>query len=539
MENTYRALYRKWRPMVFEDVIGQAHISDTLKTAVAADRITHAYLFCGTRGTGKTSTAKIFSRAVNCEHPVNGEPCNECPTCKGILDGSILDVFELDAASNRGIDDIRAIRDEVIYMPAGCTYKVYIVDEVHMLTTEAFNALLKTLEEPPKHAIFILATTEPHKLPATVLSRCQRFDFHRIGVQEIYEQLSKIAAAESISATEGALRFLAYLGNGSMRDALSLLDRCAAFGKEPLSEERVAEIIGAINPNMLMQIMDAAADGDAAKAMAVACDFLKKGKEPKNLIEELIDEFRALLICKSVQEPAGVLDEPEERIAKLQEQAERFSVQRLTYSIRVLSEAAANAKWMSNPAAAVEVAIVKLCNIAFSSDADAILARLESLESELAIMKVQAQKPTRKKSAAEEAEKPPAPVEEQTEAPKEEAPVGEKVPWALWADALNSIKQKSKSLFAFMVSCKAYQEGDAVRLEFEYNEAYRRVATPDGILYLEQLFSGVAGKSLSVKAIPPGEEQNSEKGGIFELAEKKSLLGDKMTIIDSENDKEE
>ena len=225
----YRALYRKWRPMKFEDLVGQRHVSDTLRGAVVSGRIAHAYLFCGTRGTGKTSAAKIFSRAVNCQSPENGEPCNKCETCKGILNGTILDVYEMDAASNRGVESIREIREEVIYAPVGCKYKVYIIDEVHMLTTEAFNALLKTLEEPPEHTIFILATTDPNKLPQTVLSRCQRFDFKRIPLNEAVRCIDKYLKEESIEADEDAVKYICALADGSMRDALSLLDQCISF----------------------------------------------------------------------------------------------------------------------------------------------------------------------------------------------------------------------------------------------------------------------------------------------------------------------
>ena len=225
MSETYRALYRKWRPMIFEDVVGQEHVSETLKNSISANRISHAYLFCGTRGTGKTSTAKIFSRAVNCLNPQNGDPCNECEVCRGIIDGSILDVYEMDAASNSGIDNIREIRDEVIYGPTEAKYKVYIIDEAHMLTDDSFNALLKTLEEPPGHVIFILATTEPHKIPATILSRCQRFDFRRIGIDDISRRINKIVKAEGINITPDAAGLVAELADGSMRDGLSILDQ--------------------------------------------------------------------------------------------------------------------------------------------------------------------------------------------------------------------------------------------------------------------------------------------------------------------------
>ena len=267
MAETYQALYRKWRPMVFEDVVGQTHVDETLKNSVETGRIAHAYLFCGTRGTGKTSTAKIFSRAVNCLNSQNGNPCNECSVCRGILDGSILDVYEMDAASNSGIDNIRKIRDEVIYAPADCKYKVYIVDEAHMLTTESFNALLKTLEEPPPNVIFILATTEPNKIPPTILSRCQRFDFRRIGIDDILRRINKITAAEKIEITPDAAELVAELADGSMRDALSILDQCAAYTREKLSYADIVEIVGIADRRKLFGIVEKILDNNCAEAI--------------------------------------------------------------------------------------------------------------------------------------------------------------------------------------------------------------------------------------------------------------------------------
>ena len=267
MSEKYQALYRKWRPMTFDDVVGQNHITETLKHELASEKIGHAYLFCGTRGTGKTTTAKIFSRAVNCENPKDGEPCNVCDTCKGIIDGRIMDVYEMDAASNNGVDAIRNLREEVIYTPAGCKYKVYIIDEVHMLTIQAFNALLKTLEEPPEHALFILATTEPQKIPQTILSRCQRYDFKRIGVDDIAGRLKKVAAAEGINATEDALELIAEIGDGSMRDALSVLDRCSAFGEE-LRRENVSEIVGIVDERVLFDITEDVISNNVSGAIA-------------------------------------------------------------------------------------------------------------------------------------------------------------------------------------------------------------------------------------------------------------------------------
>ena len=269
----YQALYRKWRPLEFEDVKGQEHIVTTLKNQIRADRIGHAYLFCGTRGTGKTTVAKIFAKAVNCEHPVDGSPCGECPTCKAIAEGRSMNVIEIDAASNNGVDNIREIRDEVQYSPTEGRYKVYIIDEVHMLSIGAFNALLKTLEEPPAYVIFILATTEAHKIPVTILSRCQRYDFHRISIETIAGRLSQLMEAEHINVEEKAIRYVAKAADGSMRDALSLLDQCIAFylGQD-LKYENVLEVLGAVDTAVFAEMLSY-----ILKADTYACMQLLEG----------------------------------------------------------------------------------------------------------------------------------------------------------------------------------------------------------------------------------------------------------------------
>ena len=544
--------------MTFDDVIGQRHVTDTLKHSIAAGRIGHAYLFCGTRGTGKTSTAKIFSRAVNCEHPVDGEPCNQCATCRGILDGSILDVYEMDAASNRGVDNIREIRDEVIYTPAGCTYKVYIIDEVHMLTPEAFNALLKTLEEPPKHALFILATTEPHKIPATVLSRCQRFDFRRIGVDDIAGRLTRIAQAEGIGATPDALELVAELGDGSMRDALSILDQCAAFGLEKLTTEQVTEIVGIADPATLFEVTAAVAQGDAQGALMKTDAFLQKGKEVQNFLEELTAHFRSLLICKAAEEPAELLERTPEAAARFQEQAKLFSTEQILYGIRVLSESLAQSKWMSAPQIAAETAMIKLCNPALSTEPEALLVRIEKLERMLAqgipaagsaanIPEPQKIRKTQTpQKQAEDLDAPPWQEPEKTIPAAENASAeanrtGQNLPaepdaeelWEFWADALEEVKKESKSLYAFLYSGKAFLSGDTVQVELSNQIAYERIDRPEGMAYLGKLFSRVSGKSLKAEAYLAGQRKTAEtkETSIFDLAEKKDLLGDKLRII--------
>ncbi|MDX1358939.1 MAG: DNA polymerase III subunit gamma/tau, partial [Clostridia bacterium] len=294
---SYIALYREWRPTTFEEVIEQEHVTRTLKNAVKTGRIAHAYLFCGTRGTGKTTMAYIMSRAVNCLDPQDGSPCNKCDICKGILNNTNMDVIEMDAASNNGVENIRSIRDEVAYAPAQSKYKVYIIDEVHMLSTGAFNALLKTLEEPPSHVIFILATTEPHRLPATVLSRCQRYDFHRISADGIIQRLNQILEEKDVSITERAMRIIARVANGALRDAISLLDQCLSSGVREIGVDDVLVCAGILQDEAAADIAQAAYDKDVPRVLEITDAVLMQGKSPAQFITSLIYYFRNLLIC--------------------------------------------------------------------------------------------------------------------------------------------------------------------------------------------------------------------------------------------------
>ena len=538
----YRALYRKWGPMKFEDLVGQRHVSDTLRGAVVSGRIAHAYLFCGTRGTGKTSAAKIFSRAVNCQSPENGEPCNKCETCKGILNGTILDVYEMDAASNRGVESIREIREEVVYAPVGCKYKVYIIDEVHMLTTEAFNALLKTLEEPPEHTIFILATPDPNKLPQTVLSRCQRFDFRRIGTDDIVRRISRIAEAEGIDITPDAAELVAELGDGSMRDAISTLDRCAAFGGEKLTTERVGEITGIIGSKRLFDIADAVAKDSAKDALAVSGEVLNAGKEAQFLLENLIEHFRALLICKTTDKPAAMLEKTEQAAERYSKQAEKYSSERILYSIKALSDCLAQAKWLSKPRIAVETAMVKLCSPSYSSDTDALLARIEKLETAVANLSSGAYVTAPPMAAADSTQTQKSDgggsVKSDAENRKEdtEASGGQTAEECVfWADALNEIKKESKALYAFLYNADVCIKGEIVEIQVAGKVAYNKIATPNGIDYLSKLLSRVSGSAFRAKVLIKGEggadEKDKAEPSINDLAAKASMFGDRIDIV--------
>ena len=312
---SYTALYRKWRPTTFDDVKGQDHIVQTLQNQITSQRIGHAYLFCGTRGTGKTSIAKIFARAVNCEHPQDGSPCNECPTCRGILSGSSLNVVEIDAASNNGVENIREIREQVQYPPTEGKYRVYIIDEVHMLSTGAFNALLKTLEEPPSYVIFILATTEVHKIPITVLSRCQRYDFKRISIPTLVARLKELTDAEGIQVEEKALSYIAKAADGSMRDALSLLDQCVAFhyGKL-LTYDNVLEVLGAVDTTVFSSLFRAVVQKDTKACIYQLEDLVNQGRELGQFVNDFIWYMRNLLLLGTADDAETILEMSEDNI---------------------------------------------------------------------------------------------------------------------------------------------------------------------------------------------------------------------------------
>ena len=376
----YQALYRKWRPQTFSDVIGQEHIVDTLKNQIIHNRISHAYLFCGSRGTGKTTTAKIFSRAVNCLHPVDGNPCNECDACLGILNGSNIDVVEIDAASNNKVDNIREIRDEVIYPPADVKYKVYIIDEAHMLTTSAFNALLKTLEEPPAYVIFILATTEFHKIPATILSRCQKFDFKRITYRDTAKRVQQVVEKDGLKVSSEGIKLLAKAADGSIRDALSILDQCVSAGKDEIGFEDIANILGASDPVFVSKLGNAVIEENISSALLMVNEAVYNGTDILKLSDDLIEYFRNLMIVKTTKKPLDVLDVSEETVAELEQIAKRIPLNRILHIIEVLFDTMSYAKFITNPKIALETAMLKIAAKETDRDMDAILNRIELLE---------------------------------------------------------------------------------------------------------------------------------------------------------------
>lgn len=377
----YTALYRKFRPGEFDDVKGQEHIVTTLKNQIKAERIGHAYLFCGTRGTGKTTVAKIFAKAVNCMNLSDGNPCGECAMCKAAASGASMNVIEIDAASNNGVDNIREIREEVAYRPAEGRYKVYIIDEVHMLSIGAFNALLKTLEEPPEYVIFILATTEVHKIPITILSRCQRYDFKRISIEAISDRLRELMEQENVEVEERAIRYVAKAADGSMRDALSLLDQCIAFYLgQKLTYDHVLEVLGAVDTDVFSRLLRHILKRDVTGVLAVVEELVMQGKELAQLANDFTWYLRNLLLAKTSDNMEDVLDVSSENLEQLKEEAQMTETSVLLRYIRIFSELSNQMKYAVQKRILLEVALIKLCRPQMETSADSLFDRIRSLE---------------------------------------------------------------------------------------------------------------------------------------------------------------
>ena len=381
---SYTALYRKFRPDEFEDVKGQDAIVKTLKNQIRADRIGHAYLFCGTRGTGKTTVAKIFAKAVNCEHPVDGSPCGECAMCKAIAAGTSMNVIEIDAASNNGVDNIREIREEVAYRPAEGRYKVYIIDEVHMLSIGAFNALLKTLEEPPEYVIFILATTEAHKIPITILSRCQSYDFKRISIDTIAARLQELIDKEQWDVEEKAIRYIARMADGSMRDSLSLLDQCVAFYLgERLTYDHVLEVLGAVDTEVFSRLLRELLDLDVRKVIETVDELVMHGRELSQLASDFTWYLRNLMLVRSSEDMEEVLDVSSENLARLREEAQMVDDDTLMRYIRIFADLTNQLKYATQKRVLLEVTLIKLCRPAMDQNVDALSDRIRAIEKQI------------------------------------------------------------------------------------------------------------------------------------------------------------
>lgn len=414
----YRALYRKWRPQVFSDVSGQPHITSTLQNEVLTGRLSHAYLFTGSRGTGKTSCAKILAKAVNCLNPQNGNPCNECEMCRGIDSGAVLDVTEIDAASNNGVDNIRELREEANFTPSSAKYRVYIIDEVHMLSQGAFNALLKTLEEPPEYVLFILATTEVHKLPATILSRCQRFDFKRIPPEDIRDRLMFVAGEEKIDLDDDAALLIARIADGALRDALSVLDRCAGQN-ERVTLTSVSDTAGLLGREYLFSLSDAIRDGDCAAALSTVDVLHNSSCDMERLLSELVNHFRNIMIAKTVKKPEGFIICTPDELTRLRSAAEKFTYGTILSVTEQLCAAGDTLRRSANQRAQVETLLIKLCTPSLTGDVSALQRRVDELESRMKMLLSEQVVYTPAPVPEQKTESKAEPVSESAKAPEE------------------------------------------------------------------------------------------------------------------------
>ena len=489
----YTALYRKFRPMTFEEVVGQEHITRTLKNQIIANRVGHAYLFNGSRGTGKTSSAKILARAINCLNPQDGNPCNECEICKAALAGSLTDIVEMDAASNNSVEDIRAIREEVNFLPTKAKYRVYIIDEVHMLSTGAFNALLKTLEEPPEHVKFILATTEPQKLPATILSRCQRFDFKRISEENIIKRLEVVCKESNIQATEGALNVIAALSEGAMRDALSILERCVQDGENSIDEEKVKDLVGIPKTTSINKIVEGIINYDVDTALITVDQVLQDGKDIDNLLLEIIKYVKDILVYKVTGKLNLYNNNEMQNIKKLAGSSQKEALVKLIYDI---SELQSQIKWSTQKVIVLEAGIIKLCSIPQTYIQQPVQAQVSQLQT----AQVQA---TQVQAIAEKSKTVTTTANTTTNLKQYPSKTEE-----YWPKIVNELKQSGKIvLYTNLIGTRAKELNDmTVGIEFPKGmTAFGKTVLEkqENIKELTKLVSMASGKPMQIKYITP------------------------------------
>ena len=516
----YTALYRKFRPQEFEDVKGQEHIVTTLKNQIKADRIGHAYLFCGTRGTGKTTIAKILARAVNCEHPVDGSPCNTCKTCRAINEGISMNVIEIDAASNNGVDNIREIREEVAYRPTTGKYKVYIIDEVHMLSTGAFNALLKTLEEPPSYVIFILATTEAHKIPITILSRCQRYDFRRITADTIAARLQELMDKEGNDVEEKAIRYIAKAADGSMRDALSLLDQCIAFYLgEKLTYEKVLENLGAVDTQVFSRMLRQILQQDTAGTIKTLDEIIIQGRELGQFVTDFIWYLRNLLLISTSEHPEEAVDASAENLERMKEESSMVDAETLMRYIRIFSELSNQIKYASQKRVLVEIALIKLCQPVMEMNLDSLYDRVRVLEEKLKNGVTVQSLPT-ENYVRTRAENPEEQIlKEETVKPEKAAPEDLQYVKKNW----NTIIRDTKGLLQQMLldSIPKYDgnTGEPILyVEFQNFLAQTCIDNPDNLEMLKNAVRKQIGKEVEIKMILKNSETGHGKSGLAEIS---------------------
>ncbi len=540
----YQALYRKWRPRTFDDVVGQPQVTVTLKNELESGRISHAYLFTGTRGTGKTSCAKILSKAVNCLAPVNGNPCNECEICKSIDSSSILDVIEIDAASNNSVENIRDLREEASYTPVYAKYRVYIIDEVHMLSTSAFNALLKTLEEPPKHVLFILATTELHKLPATILSRCQRFDFKRISPDDISKRLLYIAQQEGVSLTEPAAGLIARLSDGGMRDAVSLFDRCCVDKEKTITQEVVTKASGIAGSEHLFDFSNYIATSDFASALRLVTKLHNEACDSESLCTELALHFRNLMVIKTVSDPKDMIICSGDELEMLKQRATQLKLSKILDCIDILTQTSKNIKGVSNKKILIETALVRMCAPQAANESFTPAAPAQPQPTVAApVAPVQPATPPQPAKPAVQAEKKeeipekhetqtapvtatpaapapaPAPVAETKKeeaaqtpaAPVAEYKLSDEVrPFDRWAEAIEDLKSNDMGLFGILIGSEAVIKGDMVIIRSPNPTLFDFIKQDSHSTALKTSLYNVTGTKLRI-AVANNKQAESEK----------------------------
>ncbi|EKO1914487.1 DNA polymerase III subunit gamma/tau [Clostridium botulinum] len=538
----YTALYREWRPRTFKEVVGQKHITVTLKNQVIEKRIAHAYLFCGTRGTGKTSTAKILSKAVNCLNPKDGEPCNECEICNKINSGTLMDVIEMDAASKRKLEDIKEVIENVKYPPQEGKNKVYIMDEVHMLTQEAVNAFLKTLEEPPSNVIFILATTDPQKLPITILSRCQRFDFRRIRNEEIFERLRSIVSEQGIYADDKSLNLIARMSDGAMRDALSILDQVISTGDGKVEYDQVLDMLGLVTNENLLRITNSIIEKDVEKSMRIIENIVLSGKDINNFIKDMITHLRNILMIKVSKNPNEILDMSSENIDLVKEQAEKIRIEEIMRNIKILQEAEQQSKWVKQSRIYLELAVLKMCKIEYDTSKEVILSRLNKIEELIKSGNIKlAMKEEKKKTESKEFDikkikeniKDEKIEENLLEEYNKDSKLTVETVKKMWHDILEAFKaRRLMVLYAALVTANITDCKEGI-ITLNYNKQYsfnkKRLEKPENNKIVQEIFSEVLKEK--VRIIYTVEEKAKEENLSEEIL--KNTFGENiLEIID-------
>lgn len=519
----YRVLYRKWRPQTFADVVGQEHITSTLSNEIETGKVSHAYLFTGSRGTGKTTCAKILSKAVNCLHPVNGNPCNECEICRGIDDGSILDVIEIDAASNNGVDNIRDLREEANYTPVHTKYRVYIIDEVHMLSIGAFNALLKTLEEPPEHVKFILATTEIHKLPATILSRCQRFDFHRITPESITERLKFVAEQEKIELEDDAALLIARIADGAMRDALSILDRCSGI-ENHITSETVSNAAGLAGKNYLFDLVDNINESNPSEVLSLIGKLHNDSCDMERLCSELINHYRNLMIIKTVKNPQNLIICTDSDFDRYNKQAEKTTLYKILYCISELENTLSIIKNSQNKRTDMEMGAVKLSVPNISSDNSALISRIEALEKVIKSGTFSVIK-REEKTVEKETEKSEEKVIEKPQVNQVKNEIhntnpDEDVLFLQWGDVMENINVTDKPLTGILGTSSAYIRGDFLLIKCDNPVFSQFIRQSNHASAIKKAVFDVTGKKYRLGIYKSDESKKASSDPLAELINK-------------------